>query len=96
VAKVAFTGSTATGKKVMANAAGTLKRLTLELAGNDAAIVLEDADPKEAAGRSVPAAGPEHGRERRALSGRSRSPMSSVPPSRHRTGERAGATTDGT
>jgi acyl-CoA reductase-like NAD-dependent aldehyde dehydrogenase len=43
VAKVAFTGSTATGKKVMASAAGTLKRLTLELGGNDAAIVLADA-----------------------------------------------------
>src|SRR5262249_13760636 len=49
VAKVAFTGSTATGKKVMENAAGTLKRLTLELGGNDAAIVLDDADPKEVA-----------------------------------------------
>jgi acyl-CoA reductase-like NAD-dependent aldehyde dehydrogenase len=47
VAKVAFTGSTATGKKVMASAAGTLKRLTLELGGNDAAIVLRDIDPKE-------------------------------------------------
>src|SRR5215475_11880413 len=46
VAKVAFTGSTATGKKVMARAAGTLKRLTLELGGNDAAIVLADIDPK--------------------------------------------------
>src|SRR5262249_29530538 len=49
VAMVAFTGSTATGKKVMASAAGTIKRLTLELGGNDAAIVLEDADPKEVA-----------------------------------------------
>jgi acyl-CoA reductase-like NAD-dependent aldehyde dehydrogenase len=49
VAKVAFTGSTATGKKVMESVAGTLKRLTLELGGNDAAIVLEDADPKEVA-----------------------------------------------
>jgi acyl-CoA reductase-like NAD-dependent aldehyde dehydrogenase len=49
VAQVAFTGSTATGKKVMAGAAGTLKRLTLELGGNDAAIVLEDVDPKEVA-----------------------------------------------
>jgi acyl-CoA reductase-like NAD-dependent aldehyde dehydrogenase len=46
VAKVAFTGSTATGRKVMAGAAGTLKRLTLELGGNDAAVVLDDADPK--------------------------------------------------
>ena len=49
VAKVAFTGSTATGKKVMASAAGTLKRLTLELGGNDAAIVLDDVDPIEVA-----------------------------------------------
>ena len=49
VAKVAFTGSTATGKKVMASAAGTLKRLTLELGGNDAAIVLRDVDPKDVA-----------------------------------------------
>jgi acyl-CoA reductase-like NAD-dependent aldehyde dehydrogenase len=49
VAKVAFTGSTATGKKVMETVAGTLKRLTLELGGNDAAIVLEDADPKDVA-----------------------------------------------
>jgi acyl-CoA reductase-like NAD-dependent aldehyde dehydrogenase len=45
VAKVAFTGSTATGRKVMANVAGTLKRLTLELGGNDPAIVLDDSDP---------------------------------------------------
>lgn len=49
VAKVAFTGSTATGRKVMASVAGTLKRLTLELGGNDAAIVLDDVDPKEVA-----------------------------------------------
>lgn len=49
VAKVSFTGSTATGKKVMASAAGTLKRVTLELGGNDAAIVLDDADPVEIA-----------------------------------------------
>jgi acyl-CoA reductase-like NAD-dependent aldehyde dehydrogenase len=44
--KIAFTGSVATGKKVMASAAGTLKRVTLELGGNDAAIVLDDVDPK--------------------------------------------------
>jgi acyl-CoA reductase-like NAD-dependent aldehyde dehydrogenase len=46
IAKVTFTGSTATGRKVMASAADTLKRLTLELGGNDAGIVLPDADPK--------------------------------------------------
>ena len=44
--KISFTGSVATGKKVMASAAGTLKRVTLELGGNDAAIVLDDVDPK--------------------------------------------------
>jgi len=46
VAKMIFTGSTETGKKVMASAVATLKRLTLELGGNDAGIVLPDADPK--------------------------------------------------
>lgn len=49
VAKIAFTGSTATGKKVMANAATSVKRVTLELGGNDAAIVLDDVDPKAVA-----------------------------------------------
>jgi len=49
VAKIAFTGSTATGRKVMASAAATLKRLTLELGGNDAAIVLDDVNPQEIA-----------------------------------------------
>lgn len=44
VAKISFTGSTATGKLVMQSAAATLKRLTLELGGNDAAIVMPDAD----------------------------------------------------
>jgi acyl-CoA reductase-like NAD-dependent aldehyde dehydrogenase len=51
VAKVAFTGSTATGKKVMASVAGTVKRLTLELGGNDAAIVLDDVNVKEVAAK---------------------------------------------
>ena len=49
IAKVAFTGSTATGRKVMQAAAATVKRVTLELGGNDAAIVLDDVDPKLAA-----------------------------------------------
>lgn len=47
IAKMVFTGSTETGKKVMASAVTTLKRLTLELGGNDAGIVLPDADPKQ-------------------------------------------------
>ena len=49
VRKISFTGSTETGAKVMAGAAGLLKRITLELGGNDAGIVLDDVDPKEAA-----------------------------------------------
>jgi acyl-CoA reductase-like NAD-dependent aldehyde dehydrogenase len=49
VAKISFTGSSATGKKVMAAAASTLKRITLELGGNDAAIVLPGADPETVA-----------------------------------------------
>ncbi|KAL1888530.1 hypothetical protein Sste5346_009486 [Sporothrix stenoceras] len=45
VNKVSFTGSTATGKRVMAACSQTLKRVTLELGGNDAAIVCADVDP---------------------------------------------------
>src|SRR5688500_8690092 len=44
--KIGFTGSVEAGKLVMAAAARTLKRVTLELGGNDAAIVLDDVDPK--------------------------------------------------
>lgn len=44
IGKLVFTGSTATGQEIMRNAAGNLKRLTLELGGNDAGIVLPDAD----------------------------------------------------
>lgn len=49
IGKVSFTGSTATGRRVMETAARTLKRVTLELGGNDAAIVLPDVDPKAVA-----------------------------------------------
>lgn len=42
--KVIFTGSTPTGQRILANSATTLKRLTLELGGNDAAIVLPGSD----------------------------------------------------
>lgn len=42
--KIIFTGSTATGRKIMASGAVNLKRLTLELGGNDAGIVLPDVD----------------------------------------------------
>lgn len=43
-AKISFTGSTAIGRRVMESAAKDLKRITLELGGNDAAIVLPDVD----------------------------------------------------
>ncbi|KAK1253466.1 hypothetical protein MKX07_001543 [Trichoderma sp. CBMAI-0711] len=42
--KISFTGSTATGKLVMQSASKTLKRVTLELGGNDPAIILPDVD----------------------------------------------------
>jgi acyl-CoA reductase-like NAD-dependent aldehyde dehydrogenase len=42
--KISFTGSTETGKLVLASSAKTLKRVTLELGGNDPAIVCEDVD----------------------------------------------------
>lgn len=47
--KIAFTGSTATGKKVAVAAADDLKRVTLELGGNDPAIILDDVDVAEIA-----------------------------------------------
>jgi acyl-CoA reductase-like NAD-dependent aldehyde dehydrogenase len=53
VAKVAFTGSTAVGKEVMARASGTVKRVTLELGGKSASIVFDDAD-LELAAASMP------------------------------------------
>ncbi len=46
VAKVVFTGSSATGRRVMESASPTLKKLTLELGGNDAGIVLPGTDIK--------------------------------------------------
>ncbi|MDP3855156.1 aldehyde dehydrogenase family protein [Phenylobacterium sp.] len=54
--KISFTGSTETGKKVMAGAADALKRITLELGGNDAAIVLGDVNPEATAGKIFSAA----------------------------------------
>ena len=53
IRKISFTGSTATGQKVMASAAQTLKRITLELGGNDAGIVLDDVDPEEGRARHL-------------------------------------------
>jgi aldehyde dehydrogenase (NAD+) len=46
---VSFTGSTATGRKVMAAATGNLKKVFLELGGKSAAVVLDDADIAHAA-----------------------------------------------
>jgi acyl-CoA reductase-like NAD-dependent aldehyde dehydrogenase len=55
VAKIGFTGSTEVGRSVMAGAAGTIKRVTLELGGKSANIVFADAD-LEAAAASAPSA----------------------------------------
>jgi betaine-aldehyde dehydrogenase len=52
VAKVAFTGSTEAGRDVMARAAGTVKRVTLELGGKSANIVFADADLERAAAQA--------------------------------------------
>ncbi|BCW80418.1 aldehyde dehydrogenase family protein [Arthrobacter sp. NicSoilC5] len=46
IGKIMFTGSTAGGRAIIKSSADTVKRLTLELGGNDAGIVLPDADPK--------------------------------------------------
>ncbi|MFI0481100.1 aldehyde dehydrogenase family protein [Actinomadura sp. 9N215] len=54
--KISFTGSVATGRRVAAAAAPDLKRVTLELGGNDPAIVLDDADPAAVADRLFAAA----------------------------------------
>ena len=47
--KITFTGSTATGKKIMEGASKDLKRITLELGGNDASIVMPDVDVQKVA-----------------------------------------------
>jgi acyl-CoA reductase-like NAD-dependent aldehyde dehydrogenase len=46
---ISFTGSTLTGKRVLASAAATVKRTTLELGGNDPGIILGDAEPEKIA-----------------------------------------------
>lgn len=56
VAKVSFTGSVETGRKIMKSGADTLKRLTLELGGNDVAIVLDDVNVAEVAPKIFDAA----------------------------------------
>jgi betaine-aldehyde dehydrogenase len=50
VAKIGFTGSTEVGRRVMQDAAGTIKRVTLELGGKSANVVFGDADLERAAG----------------------------------------------
>jgi acyl-CoA reductase-like NAD-dependent aldehyde dehydrogenase len=49
VDKLMFTGSTATGQAIIRSSADTVKRLTLELGGNDAGVVLPDVDPRAVA-----------------------------------------------
>ena len=55
VAKVAFTGSTEVGRSIASGAAGTIKRVTLELGGKSANIVYADADIEQAAAAALPA-----------------------------------------
>ncbi|MFF4116454.1 aldehyde dehydrogenase family protein [Streptomyces sp. NPDC001714] len=54
--KISFTGSVATGKTIAAAVAPDLKRITLELGGNDPAILLDDIDPESVADRLFTAA----------------------------------------
>lgn len=53
IQKISFTGTIATGKKIMAACSATLKKLTLELAGNDAAIVLPDVNVDEVVAKTA-------------------------------------------
>ncbi|HSD23060.1 MAG TPA: aldehyde dehydrogenase family protein, partial [Solirubrobacterales bacterium] len=55
VAKVAFTGSTEVGRRIAEGAAGTIKRVTLELGGKSANVVFADADLAAAAASAPPA-----------------------------------------
>jgi benzaldehyde dehydrogenase (NAD) len=48
VAMIHFTGSTAVGRQIAATAGGLLKKVSLELGGNNALVVLDDADPEQA------------------------------------------------
>ncbi|RYP59076.1 hypothetical protein DL769_008692 [Monosporascus sp. CRB-8-3] len=56
VDKVSFTGSTSTGKRVLQSCSKTVKRVTLELGGNDPAIVCDDVDPQVVAPKIATAA----------------------------------------
>jgi acyl-CoA reductase-like NAD-dependent aldehyde dehydrogenase len=56
IAQISFTGSAATGKKIMATGAATLKKVTLELGGNDPAVVLPDVEAKDVASKIFGAA----------------------------------------
>jgi betaine-aldehyde dehydrogenase len=55
VAKIAFTGSTEVGRRIAESAAGTIKRVTLELGGKSANVIFADADLEAAARAAAPA-----------------------------------------
>jgi len=55
VAKISFTGSTATGRAILRSSADTFKRVTLELGGKSPTVILDDADPQAAAALAVQA-----------------------------------------
>lgn len=67
IAKISFTGSIATGKRIMAACATTLKRVTLELGGNDASVVLPDVDIEKTAPELVMGAFQNSGQVRQTL-----------------------------
>ena len=81
VAKIAFTGSTATGRRIVESSAGNLKRVQLELGGKGANIVFDDANIPAAVGRQrlrhLPQPGPGVHRRLAAAAARERSPTSS-------------------
>ena len=56
ISKISFTGSTNTGRKIMMAATSNFKRITLEMGGNDAAIVREDVDINEVSAKILSSA----------------------------------------
>ncbi|KAF1016981.1 MAG: putative aldehyde dehydrogenase [Stenotrophomonas maltophilia] len=55
IAKISFTGSTSTGRAILRAGADTFKRATLELGGKSPTLILDDADPQQAAALAVQA-----------------------------------------
>ena len=77
VAKIAFTGSTDVGRGIAQGAAGTIKRVTLELGGKSANVIFADADMQKAAAAAPSRCSATPGR----TAARARASWSSAPPS---------------